>query len=449
MKNPAPIELIRPSLRDANAIELAGALATFTPSEVSHVLSRLEDDERIQLFELLPPETAADVIGALPVALASVVLIELQPQRAAAILNRLPSDDQTDLLLAMDKPRAQSILALMEPAEVEDVKRLFRFAADTAGGLMGTEFLAYPETASVEHVVADLRTRSTEYAQYPVQYVYVLTSDGRLQGVVRLRDLLFHTNRATLGELPLRSPASIGVHAGLNELGDFFDQHHFLAAPVVDNEHRIIGVVTRADFDDATADQAARTFMRFSGIVFGEEFRSMPLFMRVGGRLAWLTITMLLSFIAASVVGVFQATLSDVIVLAVFLPVISGMSGNAGNQAIAVTMRELSLGLVRPQEVTWVLAKEAGVSLVNGFLLGAGVMLVAYLWKGDLVLGAVVGCAQMLCIMLAACLGGVVPLALKSFGFDPAVASAPLLTTITDATGFFLTLGLASLWLVA
>jgi magnesium transporter len=209
----------------------------------------------------------------------------------------------------------------------------------------------------------------------------------------------------------------------------------------------MVGVVIRADFDEASADQASRTLLRFSGIVLGEEFRTMPLLNRVGGRLAWLATTLLLSFSAASVVGLFQNTLSEFIALAVFLPVISGMSGNAGNQAIAVSMRELSLGLIKPHEIIWVLTKEAAVGAINGLALGIALTLVALLWKGNLYLGLVVGGAQSLSILLAACLGGIVPMFLKRLGFDPAVASAPLLTTITDAAGFFLTLGLASIWL--
>jgi magnesium transporter len=173
----------------------------------------------------------------------------------------------------------------------------------------------------------------------------------------------------------------------------------------------------------------------------------MPLLSRAGARLTWLLMTMLLSFAAASVVGFFEATLAEVISLAVFLPVISGMSGNAGNQSIAVSMRELSLGLVKPQEIGWVVTKEVSVGLINGLVLGLAMVAVAVLWKGSLMLGLVAAAAQTMSVLLAACLGGVIPLVLKRNGFDPAVASAPLLTTVTDATGFFLTLALAHLCL--
>jgi magnesium transporter len=449
MTDSSPLEQVTSLLRESQGSRLEELLAQLSPSEMSHVVSRLEEDERARLIELLSPASAALLLQSMPLALTSEVLDDVEPDTAATVVNRLPSDVQADVLSSIDQDKAAAVLARMAPDEVADVNRLSRFASHTAGGLMATEFLAYPASTTVGEVVTDLRRRADEYAQYPVQYVYVVSGGGRLHGVVRLRDLLFHADAQPLSELALREPVSVSADAGLAELRDFFERTRFFAAPVLDSDHRMLGVVTRADFDEASADQAAQTLLRFSGIVFGEEFRSMPLWDRVGGRLAWLAMTMLLSFVAASVVGLFQDTLADVIALAVFLPVISGMSGNAGNQAIAVTLRELSLGLVRPQETSWVLAKEAGMGAINGLTLGLAMTLAAFAWKGDPYLGMVVGGAQAMSVLVAACLGGIIPMLLKRLGFDPALASAPLLTTITDATGFFLTLGLASVWLAS
>ena len=431
----------------SDAQRLAELLLSLTPSDCAHLVSRLDDDERVRLFELIPSQAAASFVRALPLALLRDVLGDLSPAAAAAILNWLPSDDQTDLLAGLAEPHASQVLAAMAPAEAQDVNRLAQYPADTAGGLMATEFLAYSASTTVGQVVADLRARASEYAQYAVQYAYVLSVDSKLQGVVRLRDLLFFRDEQPLADLPLRSPVSIPASATLGDLKNFFDGQHFFAAPVVDDDDHLLGVVSRADFEQASADQAAQTLLRFGGIIWGEEFRSMPLLSRASARLAWLLMTMLLSFAAASVVGFFEATLAEVISLAVFLPVISGMSGNAGNQSIAVSMRELSLGLVKPQEIGWVVTKEVSVGLINGLVLGLAMVAVAVLWKGSLMLGLVAAAAQTMSVLLAACLGGVIPLVLKRNGFDPAVASAPLLTTVTDATGFFLTLALAHLCL--
>jgi magnesium transporter len=443
------VEKVSALLRDSKETELEQLLATLSPSEVSRVVSRLEVDQRALLFELLPAVIAASVAQSMPLALTTEILDDLRPFTAAAIIDRLPSDDQTDLLSSLEENKASAILERMAPAEVADVSRLSRFAPDTAGGLMATEFLAYPARTSVGEVVTDLRVHAEQYARYRVQYVYVVSETGPLHAVVRLRDLLFHSDNELLTELPLETAITVSAEAGLSELRDFFERYRFFAAPVVNKDDQIIGVVSRSDFDAASADQASKTLLRFSGIVLGEEFRSMPLLSRIGGRLIWLVTTLLLSFSAASVVGLFQDTLSEFIALAVFLPVISGMSGNAGNQAIAVSMREMSLGLIKPHEIIWVLTKEAGLGAINGLTLGIALTLAALLWKGNVYLGLVVGGAQALSVLLAACLGGIVPMLLKRLGFDPAVASAPILTTITDATGFFLTLSLARFWLMA
>jgi magnesium transporter len=447
MTNPSPIEQLRALLPEADAGAIHAFLANLPPSETPHVLSRLSDDEQTQVLAALPPEEAARLVEELPLSLAATMLHDVSPVAAAAILDRLPSDEQTDLLAHLDAEQSAAVLAQMAPEEAADVHRLRDYPPETAGGLMVTEYLAYPDTALVGEVLADLRTHADRYAQYPVQYAYGVSPQGKLSGVVRLRDLLFSGDKQPLRAVLQSQPAAARVDAGLSELRAFFERHRFLAAPILDGEGRLVGVVSQSDVEEAAAEQAEHRFLRLSGIVSGEEFRTMPLATRVAGRLAWLAVTMLLSFLAASVVGLFEDTLSQVIALAVFLPVISGMSGNAGNQAIAVTMRELSLGLLKPHELQWVILKEASVGVINGLVLGLVMSLVAWFWKGNPYLGLAVGGAQALSVLAAACLGGGIPLMLKRFSLDPALASAPILTTITDATGFFLALGLARLML--
>jgi magnesium transporter len=187
--------------------------------------------------------------------------------------------------------------------------------------------------------------------------------------------------------------------------------------------------------------------MESQGIVGGEELRTMPILLRSRRRLSWLSVNILLNMVAASVIAFHQETLSAVIALAVFLPIISDMSGCSGNQAVAVSMRELSLGVVRPAEVTRVWLQEISVGLINGTVLGILIGLSAWLWKGSILLGIVVGAALTINTVVAVSLGGTVPLILKRFGVDPALASGPILTTVTDMVGFFLALTFASMML--
>jgi magnesium transporter len=205
-----------------------------------------------------------------------------------------------------------------------------------------------------------------------------------------------------------------------------------------------VGVVLPRLVEEAINKQKTKTFLRLSGIIGGEEFRTMPLAVRSGRRLSWLSMNIVLNIIAASVIAFYQDTLAAVIALAVFLPMVSDMSGCSGNQAVAVSMRELSLGLVKPREIMWVIFKETRVGIVNGFVLGLLLGTVAFLWQDNIWLGIVVGGALAANTLVSVTLGGSLPLILKQFRVDPALVSSPILTTVTDMCGFFFVLSFAA-----
>jgi magnesium transporter len=213
---------------------------------------------------------------------------------------------------------------------------------------------------------------------------------------------------------------------------------------VLDENARMVGVLLREDVDEARVDKAQSDELKSRGIVGGEELRSMPLYIRSSRRLAWLSVNIVLNIAAASIIALYQDTISAAIALAVFLPIISDMSGCSGNQAVAVSLRELSLGVVRPTELVRVWLKELAVGCVNGVVLGCLIGAVAWLWQGNAVLGAVVGIALALNTVVAVSIGGTIPLVLRHFGFDPALASSPILTTVTDMCGFFFVLSFAT-----
>ena len=253
------------------------------------------------------------------------------------------------------------------------VRHLSQYRADTAGGLMVAEFLVYRQDLQVADVVDDLRSHARKYSRLDVQYAYITDDSDRLIGVLRLRDLLLLDRNDPVRAAMIPDPLRLGPDTPLDDLLRFFDRHPFLSVPVVDSNDRLLGVVLRVDVEEATSDWADRRMLLMSGVVGGEESRSMPWSSRVLRRAPWLCVSLLLSLAAASVIGLYQETLAAAIALTVFLPVISGMGGNSGNQALAVSIRELSLGLVQPQEFVWVVLKEASVGLTNGMLLGLAV----------------------------------------------------------------------------
>jgi magnesium transporter len=427
-----------------NTIELTEFIDTLSPSETARSVSRLTEAEQVRLLSLLSPGAAADVIEDIPDVQAADLVEEMPSDRAASIMEELQSDHLADVLSEMEDEASRAILEKMDREDAEEARKLMAYAPDCAGGLMISEFLSYRTDYTIQEVLDDLQANQQEYEKYHVQYCYVVEANGRLAGVLRIHDLLFPSRETRLSRVMLSSPLSVLDNTPLKDLQEFFDRHRFFGVPVVDGGGRLVGVVLPDAVEEAVNERKTKTFLRLSGIIGGDEFRTMPLLSRTGRRLSWLSINIVLNIIAASVIAVYQDTLAAAIALAVFLPMVSDMSGCSGNQAAAVSMRELSLGRVRPGELLWVLAKEAKVGIINGLVLGTLLGCVAFFWKGNPWLGIVVGGALAANTLVSVTLGGMLPLMLRRMKLDPALVSSPLLTTVTDMCGFFFVLSFAA-----
>ncbi|WP_428386298.1 magnesium transporter [Mucisphaera sp.] len=417
--------------------------------EMARALSRLDEEDRSKLINLVPAECGAYLVEELNAGQASELLLAVSPARAAEIVEPLPSDAQADLIGELDDEDAEAILAKLDPEEASEVRRLTSYDPETAGGLMATEYLAFFQNMSVSEVVDDLRTNAARYQEYDVQYVYIIGKTGELKGVVRLRDLVLTPGDVKIEQIMIQTPVFVQDDADLPSLEQFFDAQYYQAAPVIDAEGRLVGVVRRAAVEEAIGEASSQALLRFGGIIAGEESRSMPTWSRALRRLAFLAPNIVLNLIAASVVAFYEPTIAKVTALAIFLPILSDMSGCSGNQAVAVSMRELALGLVKPSEVFRTLWKEVTVGAINGILLGTLLGTIAYVMRGDqfVWIGIVVGAALATNSVIAVAIGGTVPLILKSLGIDPAMASGPILTTVTDLCGFFFALFLATQFL--
>jgi magnesium transporter len=439
-----PWETLSEILKTSDVEELRRYLEALSTAETARAVSRLSSQEQSKLLMVLEPQDAADVIEGFSDTQAIELIEYLPAENAAAIVDEIPSDRQADLLAELDEKDAEAILKEMSPEEADAVRHLLTYDPDTAGGLMITEYVAYDERDRVRDVLEDLENKRETYKDYHVQYLYVRDKEGRLAGVLRIHDLLYAPRDALLNTLMIKDPLHVSVQATVGKLRGFFSEHALFGVPVVDTEDKLVGVVLPAAVEEASVKRANRQFLGLSGIVGGEEFRTMPLLVRSGRRFSWLSINIVLNMIAASVIAYYQDTLAAVIALAVFLPMISDMSGCSGNQAVAVSMRELTLGLIRPREILRVIGKELGLGALNGLGLGLLLGSVALLWKGNPFLGLVVGAALMVNTMLAVTFGGILPLILKSMRLDPALVSSPVLTTVTDMCGFFLVLSFAT-----
>lgn len=438
-------DVIAEMLESGRTAELERYLESLKPAETARAVARLDEEKRELLFKALSPGEAAAVILDLPDAQAAGVIENLEPENAAQIVELLPDDERADVLGDVPENTASAILNRMSPEEAREARQLMAYPDNTAGGLMTKDYLAYGGDWTTARVIDDLRTYRDRYASYNVQYVYVVTVDGGLAGILRLRDLLLAPSDQQLSDLMIREIVAVSAEDPLENLNAIFHKQNYLGLPVVDRQGRLLGVVLRDSVLEAAGERDQHTFLKMSGILGGEELRNMPLRRRIGKRLSWLSLNVFLNIMAASVIALYQDTISSAVVLAVFLPIISDMSGCSGNQAVAVSIRELSLGLVRPFEIGRVFLKELMVGVIKGAILGALLTLVAFVWKGNPYLGLVVGVALALNTALSACLGGLLPLVLRRMKVDPALASGPILTTVTDMCGFFFVLSFATI----
>ena len=441
-------EKLEDLLRSGSVDDVEAMLDAMHPDELLHEVYVLTPDDQRRLLALLPPERAASLLEVVSDAYAADLIEEMPTEHAAPIVEELASDHRVDVLSELDADDAEAIIAELAEEDADEIRELITYAADQAGGLMMTEFASYPMSLTVREVVEDLTREDIDYHLLTVHYVYVVVRKRKLKGVIRIRDLVFADRGSTIGELA-KEAYTVSPEASLNELENFFDEHDIAAVPVINTRGMMLGIVRRRAVLEALAERSEADSLKAAGIIGGDELRSMPVSVRSARRLSWLSVNIVLNIIAASVIALYEDTLTAVIALAVFLPIVSDMSGCSGNQAVAVSMRELTLGAALPRDVLRVWRKEASVGIINGAALGLLLGLAAWAWKGNAILGLVVGAALAINTVVAVSIGGTVPLLLKRFRFDPAVASGPLLTTVTDMCGFFLVLSLASLVLPA
>lgn len=428
------LEVIREIMDSANA------------DDQRRFVGMLDAKDRDHFCSLLTTEQAAELIGNMAEAQAVDMLEDMTADRAADVLEELGHELSGDLLRELDEESSEAIFAEFEDTESsEALREKVGYEWNSAGGLMNDHVVSFVETTTVADVLKELGEHAEDYTDDEVQYFYVVDEVHRLKGVLALRNLVLGRRSKMIGDLMIAGPATVNVDDDLESLQDSFEEKNYLAFPVIDADGKLKGIVTRDAMKGALSEAQIDSYLKSSGIVGGEELRSMPLRERCIRRLAWLGPNILLNLLAASIIASYEDTLQAVIALAVFLPMVSDMSGCSGNQAVAVSIRELTLGIIQPRDYLRVMFKEIWLGLINGIALGIVLGTLAAVWKDNIYLGMVIGGALMVNTILSVGIGGLVPLLLKKFKVDPALASGPILTTVTDMSGFFLVLSLANM----
>ena len=429
----------------ANDEQLIDIVESTSSQEILRQASMMDAEERSNLLSSLSPQSAAEVIEEAHPEVAAAMMEDLDSIGAAKIIQELHADTQADIVQVMEKESSKAMLSEMDFDSAENVRKLTQYDPESAGGLMDLEIFSFRDTDTAGTVLRRLADAEDSFEQHRSQHPYILDENGKLLGAVSLRNLLRNKRSIKLAEIMVTPAISVSPEASQEDLAIILHGYAFLGVPVVDEQGLLLGAVSRLTVAEAALEHAEQQALARNRT--GDELRSMPLLLRSKRRLSWLSANIVLNIIAASVISAYTDTLTAVIAIAVFLPMVSDMSGCSGNQAVGVSMRELALGLTRPTDLFHVLRKELSVGIINGIALGILIGLVAWVWKGNGYLGLVIGLALTLNTIIAVAIGGSVPLILKKHGIDPAVASGPLLTTVTDMAGFFLVLSLATFFM--
>lgn len=422
-------------------------LTDLHPAEAGHRLVELDEREAAEKVQSFDPEFAAEALEALDPWESSGFFLELPRALQVEMLEKMSPDDSVDLLQKLPEEEKEQIFPLLSKLTRQRLKSLLKYSEDTAGGTMSPRALSLPETMRVDAAIEELREEEKELEE--INYVYVTDEEGKLTGVLPLRDIVFQNPGLLLKDVMTTDVKTVAPEMDREKVARIFDKFDYLALPVVNEEGLLLGVITVDDVIDILRQEDTEDMLEMVGISGArEESVWTPWNISMRHRLPWLVVNLGTAFLAAVVVSVFEGTIAKYAVLAAFMPVIAGQGGNSGSQTVTLLVRGIALGEIDQGQGLRVLVKETLLGLLHGVFIGVMVGLVAFFWQGTLKIALIVGVAMVLSMIVAGISGVAIPLGLKKIGLDPALSANIWMTTVTDVAGFFFLLGLAYLFLM-
>jgi magnesium transporter len=450
------LDQVRSLLAHGQVEEAAALISALRPAEAADVVSALHPADGADVLEELAPQERADVVEELDPEIGAEVLIELDDDERTDVANRLDvealsefldemaPDDAADVLGELSESKAEAALAAMD--QPDEVRELLEHDEESAGGLMIPHVVAFRQSLTVQQAIDFLRrVKPDEETSY---YLFVTDDADRLIGVVSLRQLIVADADTPLRQIMSDDLIVADVDTDQEECARLLARYDLLALPIVDDDRKLVGVVTADDLIDVIEEEATEDIYHLANLDADEDVYD-TVFRSSRRRLTWLFINLPTAVLAGWVVSRFTGTIQVVPILAAFVPIIAGQGGNAGIQTLTLIVRSLALGEITLRDSWRTLSRELAIGLVNGLIFGICVGLLGMFWQGSPMIGVVVGGAMMLNLVGAAISGTLVPLGLRFFKIDPALASGVIVTTVTDVTGNFALLALATLLLLA
>ena len=418
---------------------------TLSPAEIGNLLESLPPAKRTVVWGLVDAEDDGEVLVHVGDDVREGLLAEMDPDEIIAAVEDLDIDDLADLVEDLPDTVIDEVLKSMDRENRERLEQVLSYDEDTAGRLMNPDVVTVRTDTTVDVVLRYLRLRG-ELPDH-TDHLYVVSRRHQYLGRIALQALLTHEPNTPINKLIDDEQPAIGVDESSDEVARQFSDHDWISAPVVDDNNILLGRITIDDVVDIIREQAEHQALGAAGLDEDEDLFS-PVPRATRRRLLWLGINLGTAFLAASVVGQFQATIAHIVALAVLMPIVAGMGGNAGTQVLALVVRGLALGQLGASNVQVLIWKEIRVALLNGLALGVVLGGIVFLWFREWPLALVIASALTINLFFAALAGVLVPVTLKRMGFDPALAGGVILTTVTDVMGFLAFLGLATLILV-
>lgn len=436
-----PDELSEWPLQELESLD-TGKLVVSSPVAVAQFLERLEVDDRRTVLRKLGKEDATDILAEMDADESAEVVGAMREDRAVKILEEFDPDDAADIVAELDEIDRDRLLDKMEPESAEAVKTLLTYDPETAGGIMTPEVATINADMTVNAAIEHIRDLSEEFED--IYYVYVVDQEQHLLGIISMRDLILARPQRLISEI--MNTQIYGVcHADTDreEVALKIAEFNLLSLPVVDDHDKLVGIVTVDDVIDIMHDEATEDIQKLVGAGADEDIHD-EISYSIRRRHPWLQVNLLTAFLASGVIFVFQEQIEQLTLLAVFMPIIASMGGNAGNQTLAVAIRSLALGEIQNKDRFRICMKELVMGLLNGVATGVIASVASWLVTRDLKIALVVIIAMILNMGIAGLSGAFIPLMLRRMNLDPAQSSSIFLTTVTDVAGFFIFLSLGT-----
>jgi magnesium transporter len=443
-KTQGHLQAVREALSEGRLKRVGKLLQRTHPAKVAGLLEALPPDERREAWSMVETDRAGKVLTFLHEEICAALAQEMEPGELAASAHHLELDDLVDLIQSLPTALGAQLLVATGGSRRQQLEALLSYPEDTAGGMMNADPIEVRADVKVGTVMRYLRLLETLPPQ--TDMLMVLDRNGLYQGVLRLSTLVTANTETRVSDLMQDDVAGIPVDMSATEVAQLFEDHDLLSAPVLDAAGRLVGRITVDDVVDQIREDSDRTVMQMAGLdqeadMFG------PVWAGSRSRAVWLGINLITALLAAAVIGRFEATLEQLVALAVLMPIVASMGGIAGSQTLTLVIRGLALGQIQKGNLRLLLTREMGISAINGVLWALVIGLLVFAWFGSAMLGGIIGVAILINLLSAALAGLSIPLLLHRMGIDPALAGSVILTTVTDVMGFFAFLGLATLWL--